>query len=313
MGSFYDTIAWGSSIVLAARWHYLFYGDLKVVRDNYEAGCRYVRCMAARRNEDGFINHGLGDWGNPDGEFARENVETAFLYADAKTIAWFSGLLGKEQEKAEFEALAESVRKAYNEKLLVQGEDGKWFYRAFSHGENTCCTQACEALPLFWGMVPSDRERDVADRLIGLVEERGAFVSGEVGLPYIIQSLSKYGRNDLIARCVMREEHPGYYAFVLDGETTLGEYWESNPRSHCHDMMGHAAEWYYTGIAGIHIEEPGFAAVRITPWLPEDMDSFTCTYETPRGQIRVDGRRGENGPVFAVSVPKEIRLAGGEA
>ena len=31
--------------------------------------------------------------------------------------------------------------------------------------------------------------------------------------------------SDLICRYILRDEHPSYYAFVLDGETTLGEYW----------------------------------------------------------------------------------------
>ena len=78
-----------------------------------------------------------------------------------------------------------------------------------------------------------------------------AFISGEIGLPYIIQAARKYGMNGLISRFIVRPQHPSYYAFVLDGETTLGEYWETNPRSHCHDTMGHIIEWYYNGIAGI--------------------------------------------------------------
>ena len=76
------------------------------------------------------------------------------------------------------------------------------------------------------------------------LEEKGAFVSGEVGLPYIIQTARRYGMNDLICQFITRTQHPSYYAFVLDGETTLGEYWEQNPRSHCHDMMGHIIEWF---------------------------------------------------------------------
>ena len=309
MGSFYDTIAWGSSIILGTRWHYLFYGDLSIVRENYEAGSRYLSYLKTRINEDGFINHGLGDWGNPDGEYARENIETAFLYADAVTMAWFAQLLGETSQKREFSALAESVRENYNQRLLVQDADGRWYYRNFSHPEADVRTQACQALPLYWNMVPEDKVKDVVYALRRLVEERGSFVSGEVGLPYIIQSMSEYGMNDLISRCMMKEEHPSYYAFVLDGETTLGEYWEQNPRSHCHDMMGHIAEWYYTGIGGIRILEPGFRKVSIHPWMPDDMNSFCCTYETPLGMIRIAGERGTDGiPNFDIQVPEGITL-----
>lgn len=63
------------------------------------------------RTADGFLNHGLGDWGNPENILVRENVETAFLYADSRTMAYFAGILGKEEEQAAFEALAEEIRK----------------------------------------------------------------------------------------------------------------------------------------------------------------------------------------------------------
>ena len=94
---------------------------------------------------------------------------------------------------------------------------------------------------------------------------------------------------------------------MLDGETTLGEYWETNPRSHCHDMMGHIIEWYYNGIAGIRPAAPGFRKVEIDPYLPQTMNRFDCSYETPLGTIRVAGRRGADGkPVFEIEIPDGI-------
>ncbi|MBR1623929.1 MAG: alpha-L-rhamnosidase, partial [Pseudobutyrivibrio sp.] len=115
------------------------------------------------------------------------------------------------------------------------------------------------------------------------------------GLPYVIQSAAKYGMNDLICKCITREEHPSYYAFILAGETTLGEYWESNPRSHCHDMMGHIIEWYYNSMAGIKPLEPGFKRVLIEPYLPESMNQLQCSYNSINGEIsvrleRIDGK-----------------------
>ncbi|MDO4415478.1 MAG: hypothetical protein Q4C20_10375, partial [Erysipelotrichaceae bacterium] len=73
MGSFYDIIPWGSSIILAARWHYLFYGDISIIEENYDAGLRYLNYLKTKMTPEGFINHGLGDWGNPDNILAREN------------------------------------------------------------------------------------------------------------------------------------------------------------------------------------------------------------------------------------------------
>jgi hypothetical protein len=294
MGSFYDIIPWGSSIILGTRWHYLFYGDRKVLEENYEAGGRYLAHLKRRMTPEGFINHGLGDWGNPDNELARENIETAFLYADAKTMAEFAEILGKTEDMRTFRAFAEEVKENYNRRLLVQDKEGRWVYRSFEHADEIVITEACEALPLYWGMVPAEKEKDVADAFRRALAEKNSFASGEVGLPYIIQTARTYGMNDLIAEFITREEHPSYYAFVMDGLTTLGEYWEPNPRSHCHDMMGHIVEWFYNGIAGICPLKPGFREVLVKPWLPASVNHLECAYRSAAGEIRVKmDRRGE--------------------
>lgn len=313
MGSFYDIVAWGSALILGARWHYLFYGDRRIIEDNYDAGMRYLEHLKGKVNEEGFLCHGLGDWGNPDQSYARENIETAFLYADAKTLAYFAEVLGREEDREKLSAYAEKVRDNYNEKLLIKDNEGRRLYMSWDkRDEGIVSTQSVQALPLYWGMVPEAYETDVAEALKKALISRGALVAGEVGLPYVIQSASRYGMDDLIAEYITRDTHPSYYAFIADGETTLGEYWETNPRSHCHDMMGHIAEWYYTGIAGIKIEEPGFAKIRLDPHMPEDMDEFVCTYDTPRGTIRVSGRRENCKAEYSFDIPEGIEVIGQE-
>lgn len=295
MGSFFDIIPWGSSGILGVKWHYLFYGDKQVIADNYEMGKKYLEHLKTKQNAEGFLNYGLGDWGNPDNQLARENVETAFLYADAITLAEFAEILGEKEDEVQLRQFAEEIKENYNHRLLVQDEKGKWCYRSFEHTEKLVITQACEALPLYWGMVPEDKVSDVAEAFRQTFLEKRAFASGEVGLPYIIQTASRYGMNDLICSFIMKPEHPSYYAFVKEGLTTLGEYWEENPRSHCHDMMGHIIEWYYNGLAGIKPLEPGFKKVLIKPYLPESMNYMKCRYESVSGMIQViltrkDGR-----------------------
>lgn len=308
MGSFYDIIPWGSTCILGTRWHYIFYGDQKIIEDNYEAGKKYLYYLKGKITEEGFINHGLGDWGNPDNELARENVETAFLYADADTMAWFAQILGKNEEMEEFQNFANQIKVNYNQRLLTQDEKGRWCYRSYEHKEKLVVTQACEALPLYWGMVPKDKEKDVVSVFCDTLLEKQAFASGEVGLPYIIQTARKYGMNDLIAQFITRESHPSYYAFVLEGLTTLGEYWEENPRSHCHDMMGHIVEWYYNGIAGIQPLEPGFKKVLIKPYLPESMNHMECKYESVNGPIYVSMQRQDNRIKLDVQVSENISV-----
>lgn len=307
LGDFYDIIPWGSTCILGTYWHYLFYGDKQIIADNYEAGMRYLEHLKTKVNADGFLNHGLGDWGNPRNELVRENIETAFLYADAKTLAYFAEILGRHEERKSLESYAEQVKKNYNEKLLIyNGSMDCWCYRAWDHKDEIFLTQAAEALPLYWGLVPEEKTEDVVKAFRCTLEREGALLSGEVGLPYVIQTARKYGMNALLSQFILRNEHPSYYAFVLDGETTLGEYWETNPRSHCHDMMGHIVEWYYNGIAGIRPESPGFADVIICPWLPETMHELSCEYQSVRGQIAVHVKEEEEAILLEVRIPKDV-------
>ncbi len=197
----------------------------------------------------------------------------------------------------------------YNETLLRYDEErGFWCYPCRDHPGEIYLTQASQALPLFWGMVPPEREADVVRAFRWTLERDGCFLSGEVGLPYVIETARRYGMNDLISRFALREEHPGYYAFILDGETTLGEYWEKNPRSHCHDMLGHIVQWYYDGIAGIIPEEPGFRAVRICPYLPEGMHTFSCTPQSVGGELTVRVREEEREILLEVSADRRIKV-----
>ena len=307
MGSFYDVVPWGSTCIVGTYWHYMFYGDKKIIEDNYDSGMRYFTCLKTRVNEDGFLNHGLGDWGNPEKSLVRENVETVFLYADAKILAYFAEILKKPEDVSGLRAYAEQIRENYNKKLLVYHEEkGFWCYRAWDHPDEIFMTQASQAMPLYWGLVPEEREADIVKAFQYTLEEKGAFISGEVGMPYVIQTARRYGMNDLISRFILRKEHPSYYAFVLDGETTLGEYWESNPRSHCHDMMGHIIEWYYNGIAGIQNLAPGFKKVKIMPYLPESMDCFCCSYDSVYGKIQVQAERKGQNIKLTVQTPESV-------
>ena len=179
LGDFYDIIPWGSTCILGTYWHYLFYGDKQIVEENYEAGKRYLEHLKTKVNADGFLNHGLGDWGNPKNELVRENIETAFLYADAKTLAYFAEVLGYAEEKRQLERYADQVKENYNEKLLVWNEElNGWCYRAWDHPDELFLTQAAEALPLYWGMVSEEKEVDVVRAFRYTLEQKNALISG---------------------------------------------------------------------------------------------------------------------------------------
>lgn len=300
-GSFWDIIPWGSSIILAAYEQYRFYRNKKVLEDNYDSAKRYIEYLTEQYNDynrlygkngdECFICAGLGDWGIEQNKGrGRENIETAFYYHDLMTMSEISNILGKGDEK-EFIKQADSVKKMYNTFLLVT-ENGT-YYKDYQSGK---LTQANQAIPLCFGLVPDEYISDVQNTLIELCEGKH-LECGEIGLVYILRALSATGKNDIIYNMILKDTHPSYLRFVKTGETTLPEFWRDDARSRNHDMMGHIMEWFFTEVAGIKSND-SFKSVSIKP-CADFIDSFECVYNSIRGEIRVEFIGGK----LTVSLP----------
>ncbi|MGN0106722.1 MAG: alpha-L-rhamnosidase C-terminal domain-containing protein, partial [Hominilimicola sp.] len=294
-GSFWDSIPWGSSIILAAYEQYRFYGNKQVLEDNYESAKRYIEYLTAQYNDynrlyrkDGdekFICAGLGDWGIEQNKGrSRKNIETAFYYHDLMIMAEISEILCRGDEHM-FTAQAEKVKQGYNKSLLVT--DNGVYYRDY---DSPSVTQTNQAIPLCFGLVPKEYKHGVSDTLVSLCEG-GHLTCGEIGLVYILRALSAAGRNDIIYDMILKDLHPSYLRFVNMGETTLPEFWRDDARSRNHDMMGHVMEWFFSEIAGIKSND-GFKSITIKPNCTEFIDSFECVYNSIRGKIKVSYSNG---------------------
>lgn len=305
-GSFWDIIPWGSSIILAAYEQYRFYGNKKVLEDNYDSAKRYVKYLTEQYNDYGrlygkssgehFICAGLGDWGIEQNKGrSRENIETAFYYHDLVTMAKIAEILGKD-DKAKFVSQAEKVKQSYNRALLVKDENAV-FYRAYDTGR---MTQANQAIPLCFGLVPEEEKAAVQNTLIRLCNGQH-LECGEIGLVYILRALSAADRNDVIYHMILKDTHPSYLRFVIAGETTLPEFWRDDARSRNHDMMGHIMEWFFAEAAGIKSSD-GFRTVSVKPACTEFISDLECTYNSVRGEIRVKYSGGK----MSVEIPNNV-------
>lgn len=290
-GSFWDIISWGSSVLLAPFEQFIFYGNKEILRKNYTASSRYLDYLLRQyeRNPQHFICTGLGDWGIEQNKGCdRENLETAFLYHNLDVMAKVSGILNKKAEKAFYDRKAEEILENYNKALLVT--DGKTaYYRAYP--DKVCGSQAEQALPLCFGMVPPYAEKAVQKTLISLCTD-SPLKCGEIGLVYILRALSAAGRNDLIHKMITRKEHPSYLRFVKKGETSLPEFWRDDARSRNHDMMGHIMEWFFTDVAGIRSKD-GFNTVSVSPRCTGWISEVDCIYDSVKGKIHIHVKDGK--------------------
>ena len=316
-GSFWDIVPWGSTIILGALQQYRFYGNKKVLEDNYGAAKKFVSYLKDKydhyneihhkQGEERFICHGLGDWGMYGGyKESRENTDTAFFYADIVTLVKFAEILGNKEDKEYYQKIADDVLENYNKALLIKNpKTGNWCYKAYDVPSQLTIMQANQAIPLYYNMVPKDKMESVKESFIESVKSH-QFISGEVGLRYIFLTLAKYGRNDIVHDMIMQPEHPSYIRFVERGETTLPEFWSDTARSRNHDMMGHIMEWFYSEVGGISSED-GYQNIRIAPHLPGGLTWVNCGYKAITGQISVNTELSKDKLVIKVSIPVNTR------
>lgn len=304
VGDFWDSLVWGSTIILGVDWYYQYYNDISLVEEFYQTGFDYVNYLLTKIDNDGFSSNGLGDWGNPnDLLLAHANVNTAFLYKNIKTLEKFAILLNKADDAIVHEKRANEILENYNTKLLIYNElDKTYCYTAHpisnEHREylESCgvnindsvspITVACQVLPLCFDMVPKNRLEDVTNSLLKSLKKDG-FMVGEITLPFLLRQLSKMGMDDLIVDFMLSDTHPSYYRFIEKGETSLPEFWSDNSRSRNHDMMGHIIEWMYTGIAGINSISEGFKEILFKPFIPQNTSKIECSYNSVSGQIKI--------------------------
>ena len=311
-GSFWDIVPWGSSILLGAYEMFRFTGSRRLLMENYETAKKYVEYLYRKYlaypeiyHKPGnihFLCHGLGDWGIEQnrGE-SRENIETAYLIRDLQLLSLTAGWLGREEDRSRYALLADQAREEYNRLLLQWNpQTGEWAYASYEKNGLTP-TQATQAIPLQFGIVPEDKRESVIRSFLLLCRE-GKLRCGEIGLPYILRTLAQAGEQDLLCTMLFQPYHPSYYRFIEHGETTMPEFWRDDSRSRNHDMMGSILEWMYRYLAGISSED-GFRTIRIAPNLPAGVSHVRCGYDSIMGEVEVSVTQRADGGEISVKIP----------
>jgi hypothetical protein len=296
-GGFRDSIAWGSAIIIIPELLLQTYGNRTAIEEAYPAMKAYMSYLNTKETEEGFIRHGLGDWGiepGAGGDYV-ENVETAFYYYDNCLLAKFADMLGRKDEAAYYSQEAERIKQNYNRLLLKQA-----YCKA--NGEYDPNNQVVQALPLMLGLVPEERRADVEAALLQAASSR-QLRSGEIGLRYLFGALAATGHNDIVLDMMMQPEHPSYIRFVEMGETALPEFWEDAARSRNHDMLGHILEWMYRELLGISSVRNAYQEIRIAPFYTPKLKSIRGKHRSVRGTIEVDFSHTADEVKLSVTIP----------
>ncbi len=299
-GGFRDSPEWGSAIAIAPWRTYLMYGDKEILIANYKNMKRYVAYLSSRA-QDHIVSHGLGDWcdvgpGAP-GVSKLTSLgltSTCVYYQDVDILRRIAHLLGKTGDVKIYTDLAEKIKDSFN--------------RKFFHAEKNRYdrnSQTANAMPLFLDLVPPEHREAVLQNLVKDIRANGNRVTaGDVGFYYLVQALLRGGRSDVLYDMLCRDDGPGYLYQLRKGATSLIETWDANPatsQNHC--MLGHIEEWFYSGLLGIRLKEPGFRKCSIRPFMPTELTRAEGRYDTGYGRIRSSWKRSGGTVTMEVTIP----------
>ena len=164
------------------------------------------------------------------------------------------------------------------------------------------------AFPLYLGVVPESHENYVLVNLVDdiLNKNNGHLTTGVLGSKYMIDALTKYGREDIAYLLATQEGYPSW-SDMVEKYNTMCEFWTLK-QSHNHIMTGSIDAFFYKTLAGINFisEYPGAKFLRINPYFPDNMEYVKSSIETIKGKVGSSWRKSEGGINLNIIIPVNV-------
>ncbi len=301
----YCGVGWAMAHPLLLTQLQRYYGNTRLIEEQYEAAKRWLLLVAAK-NESGIVNDGLSDHESLAPVSAPPMV-TPLFYQSTCILADMARTLRRTEDAEKFEALARTIRQAYQRSFLdaATGKAGPG-------------TQASQAFALYSDLVPDEGRKAVFDFLVAdiLDAHKGHLSTGIMGTKFMLDVLSREGRADVAYTIVDQPDFPGWGWMLANGATTLWEHWapDANTFSHSHPMFGSVSQWFVNWLGGIQPapEAVGFDRVVLRPQIVEKLQWVESSYDSVRGKIvsnwRREGARVSLDIAIPANVTAELRL-----
>ena len=317
---------WADAGVIVPWLQYINYGDIDLLKEQFEAAKRYVDWIATNnpeliwRNSNQLSPLWYGDWLNADtfadlagvprkgGEVPKEVYSTAFFAYSTQLVGRMAAVLGRDADAARYNQLASAIRAAFNRAFV--SED------AYIQGD----TQSAYALALNFNLLPENLRLRAAQRMVGaLGPYDGSLSTGIQSTVRMMIELSRFGYHQEAYALMTRITIPSWGYMVEHGGTTIWERWDGwaegrgfqapGMNSFNHYAIGSVGEWMYRVIGGLNPDEvaPGWKHFNIHPIPGGGLTWAQVSYASIRGQIRSRWENSDEGLVMAIEVPANTK------
>jgi alpha-L-rhamnosidase len=292
-------IGWQMTYSFLLEKLYQYYGDLRLVREQYPIAKRQMEFLRHAAKND-LIEVCIGDHESLDPK-PIALTSSAFYYAHATAMARFAELLNYRNDTQEYHQLSEKIRDA----ILA-----KFFHPATGHMDSG--VQAAQAFALHFNLLPPERRQAAFDVLVEevLQHHQGHLATGIFGTRYLLETLCRYGRADVAYGIVNQKTFPGWGHMLDRGATTLWEHWEfsDNTFSHNHPMFGSVSTWFFEDLGGIRAEKDadGFDRIIVRPHIADGLTHAKASYNSIRGLIVCDWQLQDAQLHINVTIPPGV-------
>jgi len=306
---------------------YKVYGNRQVLEDQYESMAKWLMFLEKRAGKTKWYNwlrrnphkqyvidtgYHWGEWLEPGHVMGKDvvhniffpdaEVATAYYAYSAGLLSEIATVLGKEDDAANYGALAEAIKVAYRHTFT-------------NDGLVESLRQCRYVRPVALDLLPeADKIKNVA-RLNQMVIENGYRIgTGFLTTPFILSVLVDYGYVDTAYKMAENRQRPGWLYEVEKGATTIWENWNGIddhgvPKdSFNHYAFGAVTGWYFSRVAGITPLEPGYKRLRIKPVPGGSLTYAECSYKSAAGLIASSWKLEGSGFTLDVTVPVEAEI-----
>jgi len=296
-------VAWGAAINIMPWEFYLHYGDIDMLKNNYEGMKGYIRYMLTWTNKDGIMLSQAPDTANPNrwlnlGDWAPASklppddmVHTFFLWRCTDFTALAAQVLGKDSEAEEYNKLAERTKEAFQNKYYDK-EKGSYG----PYGGNIFALKMGVPAEQYTGVIAALKS-DIA-------ANDGHLDTGIFGTQFFFEVLAENGLNELAYEAMNKRTEPSYGWWIEQGATTTWEQWNGEG-SRNHPMFGGGLVWFYRVLAGMKADpaQPGYKNIIFKPQPAGDIKFVTYSNETPYGKASVSWERNADSFSLNIDVP----------
>lgn len=323
---------WGDVILQVPLTMYREYGDLNVLKENYEAMKKwlaYIEERAENHHPEEYeqwdkerkersrylwnTDFHYGDWlvpsmvlGNSDGRAMIKTAHATMKYVapgyyanSAKTMAEIAGILGNKNDENYYIQLFEQIKKAFIAEYITP------------EGRMPVELQGVYVIALKNHLYTEPLRKKMAAHLIEMIEQNnGCLDTGFLSVHYLLDVLCENGYRDEAYKILFQTKCPSWMYEVEHGATTMWESWgaigengEVSTYSYNHYAFGCIGDWIIREIGGIQKRTPGYKEIYIKPSLDCGLKRSECSLVTPYGKVSVKWEILDGQAQITVEIP----------